>query len=131
MTPFRGVDTMMVLQRGMKVAGMNHRLIANNIANVDTPNFNPVEMDFQKTLRAALEGRDRIALRRTDPRHLEATRLLTRFDRGIHLAKNDQNKVDLEEEMAKLSENTGRYTTYGSLVRKKYQQYRDLLANIR
>lgn len=131
MPPFPGVDTPVLLQSAMRVASMNHRVIANNVANVDTPNFNPVEVDFQATLHAVLEGRERISLRRTHPRHLEATRNLVRFERLAKTSKNDYNKVDLEHEMAKLSMNTGRYTTYSSLLIKGFRQFRDMLANIR
>ena len=131
MSALSGVATTDLLQKAMNVAAMNHRVIANNIANADTPNFNPTELDFQATLRAALEGRDRISLRRTHPRHLEATRNLLEFKRLANSSKNDYNKVDLETEMARLSENTGRYTTYGTLLAKQYRRIRDLLTNIR
>lgn len=131
MSAFTGVDTIELLQAGMRTAQMNHRIIANNIANVDTPHFNPVHMDFQDTLRAVLEGRDRISLRRTDPRHLDATRSLVRFDRLADRSKNDYNKVDLEDEITRLDENTGRYTLYGALLQKRFSQYRSMISNIR
>jgi flagellar basal-body rod protein FlgB len=129
--PFEGVDTSLVLQAAMRAAVLNHSLIANNVANVDTPNYNPVSLDFQKTLRAELEGRARFALRRTDPRHLEGGRSLASFRKGAVLSKNDYNKVDLDEEMAKLSENTGRYVTYSSLLTKRFRVMKDMLTTLR
>ncbi len=131
MPAFSGVDTIDLLQAGMRTAQMNHRLIANNIANVNTPNFNPVHMDFQETLRAVLEGRDRFSLRRTDPRHLDSTRNLVDFERLADRSKNDYNKVDLEEEITGLAENAGRYTLYSSLLQSRFGQYRSMLTNIR
>ena len=131
MAAFGSVDTISLLQDAMKTASMHHRVIANNIANVDTPHFNPVELDFQETLRAVIEGRDRISLRRTHPRHLDATRHLVRFDRLASHSKNDYNKVDMEHEMAKLDENTSRYTTYGSLLAQKLYQTRNMFTNMR
>lgn len=131
MSAYAGVDVSDVLRAGMKTAAMNHRLIANNIANADTPNYTPTEMDFQETLVAMLEGRDRIALRRTDPRHLEAERSLAPMRRQSRMSKNDYNKVDMEHEVAKLAENTSRYNLYGSLLAKRYRVHRDLLSNIR
>lgn len=131
MPPFAGVDTGRLLEVAMRVAEFNQRVIANNIANVDTPNYNPAEVDFQATLRAALEGRDRISLRRTDPRHLEAARWRPEFDRLAYFSKNDYNKVDLDWEMAKLSENTERYTTFGGLLVKRFQTIKNMLTNIR
>lgn len=129
--PFEGVDTSLVLQAAMKTAVLNHSLIANNVANVDTPNYNPVSLDFQKTLRAELEGRARFGLRRTDPRHLEGGRSLARFSKGAVLSKNDYNKVDLDAEMAKLSDNTSKYVVYSSLLTKRFRLMKDVLTTLR
>ena len=79
MPPFAGVDAVRLLHQGMKTAALNHRIIANNIANADTPNYNPVKLDFQATMRAALEGRDRFWLRRGRPRHIGAVRHFFEF----------------------------------------------------
>ena len=113
------------------VSATNHRIIANNVANADTPNYNAVRMDFQATLRAALEGRDRVSLRKTQARHLDSVRYLAEFDNLAISSKNDYNKVDLEEEMARLSANTSDYTTYGSLLVKYFQQTKNMLNTLR
>jgi len=126
-----GVSTARLLQEAMRVAELNHRVIANNIANVDTPNFNPTEVDFQATLRAALEGRGRIALRRTLPAHIEAGVVRPHFESLAFLSKNDYNKVDLDREIVKLSENTANYTVYSSLLAKQFRQVRNMLTNLR
>ncbi len=131
MPAFEGVDTITLLQNAMRVAALNHRVIANNVANVDTPHFNPLRLDFQDALRAFLEGRERFSLRRTSPRHLEASRHIIGLDKVAKVSKNDYNKVDLEEEMSRLSENTGRYTIYSGLLTEKFRQIRDMLSNIR
>lgn len=129
--PFEGVSAVRVLQEGMRVAVLNQNLLANNIANVDTPNYNPVRLDFQATLREALDGNGRVSLRRTLPQHLEAERWQPQFKRVALTSKNDYNKVDLEQEMADLAENTGRYTTYGSLLAKQFKMVKDMLSGVR
>lgn len=131
MQPFAGVDTQRLLVEGMKVAAFNHRLIANNIANVDTPNYNPVRLDFQRSLRDALDGRDRVPLRRTEPRHISAQKIRAQFEPIALLSKNDYNKVDLDREMAELSKNTGRFTLYSSLLQKRFQITKGMLSNLR
>lgn len=129
--PFEGVSAVRVLQEGMRVAVLNQNLLANNIANVDTPNYNPVRLDFQATLRDALDGNGRVSLRKTLPQHLEAERWQPQFKRVALTSKNDYNKVDLEQEMADLAENTGRYTTYGSLLAKQFKMVKDMLTGVR
>ena len=127
MVPFAGIDTSTVLVSAMKTAALNHTLLANNIANADTPHFNPVELDFQATLRAAIEGRGGIDLRTTRPRHFDFRRATPQFERLAFLSKNDYNKVDLDDQLTKLSENTGRYTTYARLLTKRFEQAKRLL----
>jgi len=127
----QGVDTTRLLVSGMKLAQANHRIISNNIAHVDTPGYNPVELDFQATLRNELEGRGRISLRRTDPRHLDSERFSPETARLAFVSKNDYNKVDIEEEIANLSENTGRYNVFGSLLVKQFQMVKAMLSQAR
>lgn len=129
--PFEGVGTSDLLVAAMKVARDNHRLIANNIANVDTPGYSPVELDFQATLRNAVQGRSGISLRKTHPRHLDAQRLRPDSGAFVGSAKNDQNKVDIDQQIANLTANTGQYTTYGSLLVKQFQMIKTMLANER
>ncbi len=121
------VDVMRLLSAGLKVSGRQHKLIANNIANVDTPHYNPQELDFQKVLRSEIEGRGGLSLRKSHPRHLDGHRPAGRIDNLAILSKNDYNKVDLDDQLAKLSENRGRYVMYSRLVSKKFEMSKNLL----
>ena len=129
--PFAGVDTARLLVGAMKVSQQNQSIIANNIANVDTPNFTPTELDFKATLRNELEGKGRVSLRTTQPQHFEKTVHRPEFEGLAFLSKNDYNKVDLDDQIAKLSENTGRYTTYGSLLAKEFESAKSMLSALR
>lgn len=131
MAAYGSVSAVRLLHEGMRVAGLNQKLIANNIANADTPHFNPSELDFQATLRKSLEGRAQISLRKTDARHLESSYARPAMERLATLSKNDYNKVDLDKEMVSLGDNTSRYTTYGSLLVKQFQQVKRLLSDLR
>ena len=124
---FAGIDTSRVLQTAMAAAEQNHRYIANNIANADTPGYKPVNLDFQKALKQSLESRGGFALRTNRPRHLDFTQRRPVLEDLAFLSKNDYNKVEMEEQMAKLSENTGNYTTYARLLRKKFEQAQGML----
>jgi flagellar basal-body rod protein FlgB len=129
-TPFAGINTDRLLIQAMKTAEMNHRVLAQNIANVDTPNYNPVNLDFKKVLSAAIEGRGGIALRTSRPRHLDFTDPRPNFKSLAFLSKNDYNKVDLDEQMAQLSENTGKYTTYAALLTKRFEMTKNMLSSL-
>lgn len=129
--PYAGVDTSTLLVTGMKLAQDNHRYIANNIANVDTPGYNPVVMDFEATLRNAIEGRGRISLRETRPQHFDRRRFRPEIEAIAFSSKNDYNKVDIDHEIANLSKNSGRYNVFGSLLVKQFQQIKSMLQNAR
>ncbi len=131
MSAYGGVDVSRLLHEGMRVSEFNQRLIANNIANAETPNYNAARLDFQGTLRAALEGRGRVDLRTTQAAHQQYARHRPAFERVALHSRNDYNKVDLDEEMAALSENTSRYTTYGSLLAKRFQMVKQTLNDLR
>jgi len=118
---FAGIGVDQVLLGAMRAAELNHRYIANNIANVDTPGYTPTELDFKATLREAIEGRGGFDLRTTQPRHLDFRTDRPQFERIAFLSKNDYNKVDLDDQVAKLSENAGKYTTYASILAKRFE----------
>lgn len=131
MSAYSGVSTVDLLAGAMGVAQDNHRIIANNIANADTPGYTPVKLDFQETLRSALGGRGRIQLRNTRPQHLEREFGSLRTHQFHSTSKNDRNKVDLEMEIAALSKNTGKYSLYASILTKQFQMTKNMLTNTR
>ncbi|MFO7775807.1 MAG: flagellar basal body rod protein FlgB [Candidatus Hydrogenedentota bacterium] len=131
MIPYAGVDVGRLLQEGMRTAELNQRFIANNIANAETPNYNPARLDFQATLRAALEGRGRADLRTTQARHIAAERHRPNFERFTPGSRNDYNKVDLDVEMTELSQNTSNYTTWSALLNKRFQMVKSTLEGLR
>jgi flagellar basal-body rod protein FlgB len=131
MSAFSGVSTVDLLAGAMGVAQDNHRIIANNIANADTPGYTPVKLDFQGTLRSMIGGQGRISLRNTRPEHLQRSFGTPRTHRFQSTAKNDRNKVDLEMEIAALSKNTGKYSLYASILTKQFQMTKNMLTNTR
>jgi flagellar basal-body rod protein FlgB len=132
MVPFSGISSSDLLVKAMGVAQDNHRLIANNIANVDTPGYNPARLDFQASLRKALMGQGGITLRTTRPGHIEGGEQTgLKLDALVQTSKNDRNKVDIEEEIADLAENTGKFNVYGSILVKQFQMAKSMLQNTR
>jgi flagellar basal-body rod protein FlgB len=130
MDKLAGVDATQALLGAMKTAELNHRYLANNIANVDTPGFNPTNINFQKTLQSVLEGRDSLKLRGDSSRHFNFSKRTVEFERLAYLSKNDYNKVDLDDQLARLQENTGSYTAYAALLSKRFQMTKEMLNSL-
>jgi flagellar basal-body rod protein FlgB len=83
-------------------------MISANIANVDTPDYTPVNITFDQQLTDYLAGQNPPTVARTDNSHLGlsamAPRGETEFD-YFSLPNEDGNSVDIDHEMAKLAEN--------------------------
>lgn len=101
----RGIEA---LNWGLKVSGLRHQAVAQNLANLSTPGYKRLKVSFDQALQGSLPG---LPLAVTNPRHqgassagqLPAARLEAVTSSS---ARPDGNNVDLEYELAVLSENT-------------------------
>ncbi len=126
----RGMSTVDLLAVSLRLLERNNRLLAHNIANVDTPNFTPSHLDFHQSLKKALRDEALTSggahtagrLRRPLPIVLE--------EDGVE-ARNDGNSVDIETEMMKLAENTAKYELYAGLLKKKFEITKGMLTRLR
>jgi flagellar basal-body rod protein FlgB len=106
-------------QKMMDTAMLRGRVIANNIANVNTPGYRRVEVAFEEELRSALD-RTKLKGTRTDEKHLAMGRkdLSGVNAEAYHpydpTLPSGVNNVDIDMEMAKLAETQ---ITYNYAVR--------------
>lgn len=114
----------------LDVAALRQNVIANNIANADTPNFKRSVVNFESQLRRALESErvPKFPQAITDPRDIP-------FDQPIDWrqvkprrildylteAKNNGNNVDIEEEGTNALTNQLLYTTLVQAVTSQIQ----------
>lgn len=99
------------MERALDVMSHRQRLVASNIANVDTPGFKTVDLDFDRALTRALEGAG----------DGETTSPAGREVEGLAV-RNDGNNVSLEREMLALREIRGKYRVATTVVRKRLSQ---------
>jgi flagellar basal-body rod protein FlgB len=101
---------MPALAKSLDACAMRNRAIANNLANVNTPGYKRVEVEFESELRDALD-RTRIKGERTDVKHLDIGRKDISEVRAKSYLPNDPtlpsavNNVDVDIEAAKMAEN--------------------------
>ncbi len=104
---------MPLLNKAMDVSMLRDTIIADNIANVDTPFFKRSEVIFEKKLKKVLEGKSNDGkLKTTNPRHIQigGSASLEGFQPDTILIndesyRNDKNNVDIDVEMAKRAKN--------------------------
>ncbi len=121
-----------LLTREMGVATMRRNIIANNIANANTPNFKRSDLNFESELKRALDSeRNRSTFPQylTDPKHIP-------FDRPVDWrqvrprqvldylteAKNNGNNVDIEQEGMDALNNQLMYTTLAQVISSEFQR---------
>lgn len=106
-----------VLERSLDASSLRQRVLANNIANVDTPNFKRSDVSFEATLQSYLQG-DGSSLSgiRTDARHIPIGVSTTgpvpsgvAVEETTTSLQNNNNNVDIDSEMSQLALNQIRY----------------------
>lgn len=107
-----------VLEKGLNASSLRQKVLADNVANVDTPGFKRSDVDFQQALNAALgTSGATLSLRTSVPRHIAigtaGNPSLVQTDHSTSL-RNDSNNVDIDREMTNVAEN-GLY--YNALTR--------------
>src|SRR5258708_986217 len=107
------------LETMLTFASSRQRVIATNIANVDSLGYRTrdlSESDFRRALARAFEGRSEPA----------AFRSGLAADAGI--VKPNGNNVDLEIEMAKMVRNSALHSTAASLLAQQFTMLREAVA---
>jgi len=107
-----------VLEKGLNASSLRQKVLADNVANVDTPGFKRSDVDFQLALNTALGSSGAtLSLKTTVPKHIASgeagNQSIVQTDRSTSV-RNDSNNVDIDREMANVAEN-GLY--YNALTR--------------
>jgi flagellar basal-body rod protein FlgB len=105
------------LARYLDLATSQAKLTAANMANIDTPGYRAVGMDFEAEMRGAMEGVDRGRA----PRHVR----LKAVD-GL-IARPDGNNVSMDRESLNLAEAQLKFKTGVALLRQEYQRVLDAI----
>jgi flagellar basal-body rod protein FlgB len=137
---------MTILSQALDGLTSQQSVISSNLANIDTPNYQPQTVDFQTALQSELASMNGTpdsllppstgvsadaGMETTDPRHLSASGSFgtvspttSSLNENI---RNDGNKVDLESEMTALTETQIQYSADSRLIEGKFQQLYDVL----
>jgi flagellar basal-body rod protein FlgB len=121
--------TVDLMRMGMDVAVLRRNLIANNLANAETPNFKRTVVNFESELSRALASeRQRPPTQfLSDPRHIPfwqprdyrtvRPRMVLDY---LTTAKNNGNNVDIEEEGMLALQNQLLYQTMATAISGQY-----------
>ncbi len=97
-------------------------MLAANVANVDTPGYTPVDLQFDEQLQQFLGGEDPATMRKTSVHHLGAEVGAPEGEAEYDyysLPDKDGNSVDLDHEMSKVAENQLLYRATTTVFSKR------------
>lgn len=114
------------LERGLNYAALQQRAIANNIANVDTPNYKSQEVSFRQILE---EKSNSLQANRTNERHFTFS---STSDGAIiakrNLSYNESgNNVDIDQEMSDLATNQIYYNALTDRLSSKFSSLSNVI----
>jgi flagellar basal-body rod protein FlgB len=119
-------NTISLLERSLNLRSLQHRVLASNIANMDTPNYKAMELAVAEEMNRNHDSGSGIQLVQTRPGHLPlkhnpADHLNLKVAKPPEFSlRGDGNTVDLDRTMGKLAENTLLYKTAAQILSQKF-----------
>ncbi len=107
------------LAKSMTLRLKRHAAIASNIANADTPGYRPREVDFESELQKAVETKSPMKIDRVQG---------DVFISDDGLPRPDGNSVNLDKQMANLSENALIYNATAQFIGRKMSMIKSVLS---
>ncbi len=117
--------TLRVLERGLDLSMARQKLLVDNVANAETPNYRRKDLDFLSVLtqECEREERKRLPLQQTNSAHLRASQGIQNGDRSTQeeriVVRRDGSGVDIEREMTTVLENALYYQALTRMVSGK------------
>jgi len=105
-----------LMAKVLDLTSERHRVLANNVANVDTPGFQRSDIRFDRELADALRSRSPNALRKLRPTVVQS--------KTAAAFRNDGNNVDMDTEMGEMAKNFLLYNVNAQLISKRLAMLR-------
>ena len=117
-------DLFKILERQIHAANVRHGVIASNIANVDTPGYKARDVRFDEALETAT-----IELRKTSSVHMGAHDAPAGGKVSVESRPTwgDGNNVELDVEVAKMTENAVHFQAAVTLLGTNIRMYKTAL----
>ncbi len=129
-----GTSTFNLLIKGLDTSTLRHKVISNNIANVNTPRFKRQIITFEEQMAKVFDSKVDLVGRRTDDRHIPIGELSymdvgprTITDRA-HVMRNDKNNIDIDVEMSDLAKNTMTYQVHSARLAALFSDLNDVIS---
>jgi flagellar basal-body rod protein FlgB len=116
------------LERGINYSNVKQKTIAQNIANVDTPNYKAKDVQF---IPFSDHMKNSLQSKKTDPRHFD---FKYNSGSGFKLSErtnttynNNGNNVDIDMEMSELAQNQIYYNALTERMGSKFSSLKNII----
>lgn len=115
-------DYINVLDKAADAAAFRNELIANNIANQDTPGYKRQDVDFEAQLRQAMRSSKYVSIDdKVSNIRMSALKAEQFTDYGNYSYRLDENNVDPEQEQVALAANQLKYQGLMSSLQAEFK----------
>ncbi|MBI5056690.1 MAG: flagellar basal body rod protein FlgB [Nitrospirae bacterium] len=114
-----------ILEGLVQAANIRQKVISSNIANVDTPGYKAKDVKFNNLLSSEKK------LLTTDPKHVggaNASTVSSTANVEDNLSWEDKNNVELNVEVAKMTENALLHDTAVTILSSKIRMYKNAIS---
>lgn len=121
------------LSFGMSTTQQKHTVIAENIANIDTPNYKASDLKFEKVMGEYMNTGKKLPLAVTDGKHLTSPQRPLMAENFVYKQNNpsvrqDGNDVNLDYEMSNLSANGVMFQTLSTITSHEFTKLKTAIA---
>ncbi len=121
-----GIDkSINLLEKMLNVSATKHKVIANNIANINTPGYKKLEVSFAEQLEKVIKDTSMNKFDAFQPK------IVVSKEDTNGTVRNDGNNVDMDKEVSALMKNTLSYSVYTQLLAKKMELVKSAIENSR
>lgn len=120
--------TISSLENALDYASLKQKVISNNIANADTPNYKAKSVSFSSMLKAEISNP--VTANKTDARHYDFSSASA--TPGVYVNKNvsynhNGNSVDIDQQMSTLATNQIYYNAVTDRISGKFQSLQNVI----
>jgi flagellar basal-body rod protein FlgB len=114
-----------ILHRLIKAADVRQRIVSSNIANADTPGYKARDVKFGNMLEKEMK------LKSTNPKHMSSENSIKMWNQFVieeNPSWGDRNNVELNVEMAKMTENSLYHNAAIKILNAKIKMFKSAIS---
>ncbi len=124
-----------LLEASLKTTSLRHKVISDNIANVNTPNYKSKQVAFEEQLITAISRSNNqysLSLTTTNQNHISSSTTQDVLNPMLQMnstttLRKDGNNVDIDAEMANLAKNSIKYQAVAQQISRYFTQLKSAI----